>query len=839
MQAGKADTQQRVQFRAASCRGHLVWVERVRALHRGVSVYRPTGSSSGAETEKPVGSAERDTKVRHSSTGCEQVQNIAHLRTVSGTAIIDNESSNQGSLMIGGRMSRKPNSIGQFAVRVIEDARIDLLSSLLLLRENETEPDFGLPDEVPDHADFDAACEFRKEVIEALSQFDSDDLRPIENRCRRVKTLADGKGISSLDTIAEKHFDDEWLQEFKIQPDPLCRSIWAYLKARRAFEDAESFYYARQFRDYGKMYDAFEVELEKVVAVNAATIDEVALATQITKVLELKTACTVKALDLPATSAHPASIMLIVRHGGPLSSVYDHKADGRRSTIYFRPPNEATLIYTPSSRQIEVCADSAFVRQQISGAFAEVALGHDVSRKPLTWKRYNLTRFRTGLSLPVPVITGYDISLARVLEAEVRLGTWSRKLSLKVSIDDDIEEVANRHLGANNVFKRAEEFSKIGIAVAYSKEGDGRARTLNITIAGSKSCNLQSNKDPEERSFGYSLLDAWGIMTAFRQIENGDLRAIFSQLVELYDRVDEQVSGSRLREMGLDPERLIEGGLLERRGRQAVILDEDDGIEGEFRLQPSPTLSMLQTVGPFGQSGGTLPTQDLQMYVVNKEWLHETILRLLKPLLHKRASVVVDDDLTLLGSMQIDAAEVPLYFARRLDDLKTISHLDVVLRAKNSAGVGIVLCASPEMPAYLGPNVVVPILSNLSPSGEELVIAREGLELAYKSNLTLARGGALPQVLRSGTQSATLHIPGKDPLTLTGADQVVIFERLVKAHNAGSPDVQVKALMDGFGSRSPQNAFRSGTWKSIIDAYITKGAKNGYWRLMTEVIQAA
>lgn len=201
MQADKADTQQRVQFRAASCRGHLVWVERVRALHRGVSVYRPTGSSSGAETEKPVGSAERDTKVRHSSTGCEQVQNIAHLRTVSGTAIIDNESSNQGSLMIGGRMSRKPNSIGQFAVRVIEDARIDLLSSLLLLRENETEPDFGLPDEVPDHADFDAACEFRKEVIEALSQFDSDDLRPIENRCRRVKTLADGKRAEEFSKI--------------------------------------------------------------------------------------------------------------------------------------------------------------------------------------------------------------------------------------------------------------------------------------------------------------------------------------------------------------------------------------------------------------------------------------------------------------------------------------------------------------------------------------------------------------------------------------------------------------------------------------------------------------
>jgi hypothetical protein len=66
-----------------------------------------------------------------------------------------------------------------------------------------------------------------------------------------------------------------------------------------------------------------------------------------------------------------------------------------------------------------VCADSANVRQQISSAFAEVALGHDVSRKPLSWKHYNLSRFRTGFSLPIPSIPGYDIRLARVLEAEV------------------------------------------------------------------------------------------------------------------------------------------------------------------------------------------------------------------------------------------------------------------------------------------------------------------------------------------------------------------------------------------------------------------------------------
>ena len=95
-------------------------------------------------------------------------------------------------------------------------------------------------------------------------------------------------------------------------------------------------------------------------------------------------------------------------------------AEGR---IYYRPPNEATLIYTPSLRQIEVCADSPVVRQKVSDSFAEVALGHDVSQKPLTWKRYNLSRFRTSLRLQPPRIDGYEIRFARVLEAEVRLGT--------------------------------------------------------------------------------------------------------------------------------------------------------------------------------------------------------------------------------------------------------------------------------------------------------------------------------------------------------------------------------------------------------------------------------
>ncbi len=729
-------------------------------------------------------------------------------------------------------MPRKATSVGPSTLSLIEDARIDLVCAVLDRHESDAEPDLVLPANIPDPNDHEAGTTFRQGVIEALSKFDHDELRPLELRSRRIRHLADGKGVASLNTIAKQQFDDQEHQEFQRQPDPLCRSIWTYLHANEIFEDAESFHLARRFRDYGKMYDAFEVELEKASAIDAASIDQVALAAKITQVLELKKAVTLKALDLPATSAHPASIMLIVRHGGPLSSVYNHRDDGHRHPIYYTPPNEATLIYTPSIRQIEVCGDGLVVRQQVSSSFAEVALGHDISRKPLTWKHYNLSRFRAALSLPLPSIDGYQIRIARVIEAEIRLGKWSRKLLLKVAIDDDIEEVATRYLKPNNVFRRADSFSRIGIAVMYSQDGDERERSFNITISSSKSCNLQSNKNPEERSLGYALLGEWGILSAFRQIEKGDLRAMFPQLVQLYDRVEDEVSGAYLRELGLDPSRLIEGGLLARRGRQDVVLIENDDIDEEVTVKPSSTPGMVRTVGPFGEDAGERPASDFEIYAINRQWLHETVLQLMKPLLSKRASETLDPDLTLIGSMQIAGAEVPVYFARRLDDLKTVARLDLALRARNNAGVGIVLATSAEMQTWLGPNVVVPVLSNVSSADEEFALSRDGLELAFRSGFSLARGGATPQVLRSGKHSASLHVPGKDPLALAGAEQILIFERLVAAHRAGSPNVQVKELMDGLGSRSPQQAFQENTWDSIKNVYISKGAKRGYWRLV-------
>lgn len=729
-------------------------------------------------------------------------------------------------------MARKASPVGPNILALIEDARIDLARAVLAIREGENEPEFNLPEDTPNSSDEESVSEFRQKIIGILSDFDLDELRPAEQRCRRIRALSDSKGISSLATIVDKQFTEEQAQAIEVQPDPLCRSIWAFLNTRQTFEDAESFHFARQFRDHGKMYDAFEVELEKAINLDANAIDEIALASKITEVLELKTICTVKALDLPSTETHPTSIMLIVRHGGPLSSVHDHRDDGRRGTIYFRPPNEATLIYTPSKRQIEICADSPVVRQKVGDAFAEVTLEHDISQKPLTWKRYNLSRFRTSLALSIPKIEGVEIQVARVLEVEIRLGHWSRKLALKVAIDDDIQDVATRYLGRGNIFRRAASFSRIGIAVKYNRAGDAKERSLNITVSGAKSCNLQSNKDPDERSLGFALLHEWGILSAFRQIDNGDLRAMFAQLVDLYDLEEDEVTGGYLREIGLDPDRLIEGGLLERRDRQDVLLIDEDDINGEVEIKPSSTPGMVSATGPFGEDAGEHPAADLDRYQLNREWLQETVLKLIRPLLTSKGAQVLDQDLVLIGDMGTDGDRKPVYFARRLGDPLVINKLDQLLRARNASGIGIVLTSSTDTLTCLGPNVVIPVLTHLSDEGEDLVLSRGALAQTFSSGRNIATGGSSVAVLKSGPQSASLCIPGKAPLAILGANQIRIFEKLVTAHLAGSPDVKTADLIEDTGVKSPQQAFKKPMWESILDVYIAKGSTRGYWRLV-------
>ena len=68
-------------------------------------------------------------------------------------------------------MRRQPSPVGPSVLALLEDARIDLARAAVAVREGDNEPDFKLPEDIPDQADHEAIQTFRQLLIQLLSEF--------------------------------------------------------------------------------------------------------------------------------------------------------------------------------------------------------------------------------------------------------------------------------------------------------------------------------------------------------------------------------------------------------------------------------------------------------------------------------------------------------------------------------------------------------------------------------------------------------------------------------------------------------------------------------------------
>ncbi len=671
----------------------------------------------------------------------------------------------------------------------------------------------------------------RELLFNRIGQLDQEVAARIDNHAQRIVTLGEGRGVEALSRVIESRLEDDARAEYDAQQDALGRSVWAYLRARRHFDDAESLFYANHYRNYGKMYDAFELASDATAGFVWSADLQAALEERIVEKLELKGRCSVTYLLVPGAGDKGDAHMLIVRHGGPLSSVAEHKDDGGKCMHYYRPPNEATLMFMPEEGMVEICAESPGVKQHLAACFAEVGLGHDLSEKPLTLKQYKLSRFFDSLALPLVPVDGFDIARVAVVEIYAKPNNPRHRASLKVTVNDDIEDVARRLFGSNHIFSRASVISRVVIAVRYTRHGETKTKTLNITLSDPNRCNLRSNQDPVQRELGFALLDKWEILTLFRRLGPDDERTLFPTLLSLFDQMADDFIGQFFLERGLDVAALADSGFVERRGRDTTILiDDEDGGPYEAEVQSAGKPGYVRIESPVDGRPMEVPSHTVEKYRINRAWLDEVILKqLLSYMTHNRLSHL-DNCLTYLGEINLDGSVVPCYVARGLGDSKVLRNLDALLRARSEQGVGIVLAASADGPLCLGCNVVAPICEHLSLNDDSELLSMESLSAAFVRNRQMARGGMAVELAKNGSHTATLYIPGKPPYTVTGANQINILERLVVAHQNGSPAVLTSDLIVGTSVRSPSQAFRD--WKEIVNVYIGQAGKRGSWQLL-------
>lgn len=714
----------------------------------------------------------------------------------------------------------QPFRPGPSLFRLLDDAPIGaLLNYVRHVTPDATALDMALADAKED-------ADIRTRLSAWVGELPAERQRRLEDEADRVLAVV-SEGEWALNHAVRHELDGTERAEYDAQMDGLGRSLWSWLRRSGDFANAESLHHAARYRGHGRLFEAFEVDAERGADLDWSDDLVERLQDRAREALDLPRQVSVVHLTFNEGDEDRLTHVVIMRHPGPLSSIAELLPDGAKSRHYYCPANEATLFYVPSLRRVEICALSPSVRQQAVGAFAETALGQDLSKKPLTAFNYDLARFYRSFELPIIDLPGVALHAVRVTEVAVRPNHPKRRFSLEVAKDDDIEDVSEQLFGRTGMLRRSGSFSRIAITVVYSLSGEKGPRNLKITLTDANKCDLRANADPRLRRLGGALLEAWGVQTACRAPTKSELTDLFPAILALYDMSQDEVLEEALVSQGLDVGALLHFGALQPGGRyDTALIDPDDAgpAEVEFGATQNPEVARVIDA----EAGAVRrPAALVRRLRVRREWVEELILKQITGLLDGRVMRRLDAYLLELGPIRLGARTVRCFLARGLGQSRIWGRIDADLRSRN-LDAALVLAGS-DMPKWIGGHVIVPLCEVLGEPGSGKLISPDQLATLYEDGLSAGRAAVRVRLDMTDGLTGTLVIPGKPPLSVVGRARIGILEKLVQAYLAGNPEVQSKALMAGTSMRSPSQAFRP--WAAVGGVYIEKGAAPRTWRL--------
>lgn len=646
----------------------------------------------------------------------------------------------------------------------------------------------------------------------------------MEIEARRVMAMADDKP----DILLRKLGDTPRFGArtgLKAQRDAVARSLWAYLRSTALFDAAERAMQVRIYREHGTLYETWSIGAS--IPVTADLVDTEALATEIAARLHHDEGCSVEAVDLPADEGESREVLIAITFVGDYTGHKTVRPDRKTDIVYLRPPEEMLLVYSPDRRRIEVCSRDASERRLVANIFAADTLKHDISNKPLMQKTYNLARFRNSLKLTVPENEAHRVHRACITDVQVALGDWSRKVSLGVAADDDIDAIARSVFGAIIPNSGGGYLTRVRFHIDHVN-GRGRRGSLQFDVFGRNKSNIQSERDPAKRALGYDLLEAWGVLERVGDLPLAERTEKLPQLLALYDIMDTEVSGRVLDDLGIAAGALTGAGFLARKGRSDVILFEDDQlgdvihhVEGG-RSDGQVTLNLIE-----GASGPLVPAEDLARFEIRFDYLRDALRDVLRPMGLKGRVREVAAHLHQIGTAQLGQASVPVHLARALADDRLLEGADRLIRGEGSQFRGIVFVPQGVRLPYMGCHVVLSLKAHLDPETGQ--IDAEAVRQAYEAAIDPAARGAAVHFRKQGDDAAQITVPGQDPRIVTGPKKVRLFECLYNAHRNREPGVKLSVLRAFAGfSQLPQ--LFGAEWGEVNGRYLYS-PRRAYWAL--------
>lgn len=675
-----------------------------------------------------------------------------------------------------------------------------------------------------------------------LQQEKKDRLGPLETEAARIVMIASDRGEYVLEALAKASLEAEQAKVLLSQRDKLARSLWAFANHHGLFEAAENSLHMRLYRRYDKHYQTFMAEPSVDGGPDAGSALLAALLDDLNKRLDRGNGYSIDRFDIPEDGDEPPAEMYLLFHPDPPTSVREIDEDGNRSSIYFRPPGEAMIVYTPSTGRVHVRAGNRTLRHTIAERFIETALDQTYSNQPVDFQAYDISQFLKGFDLVPPELDDVVIERAKVIRADISIGNLANRLSLSTTIGQDISEIIDSQAGLPKIFEQAIAIRLIEIAVRYRRAGREYAQTLDFTIADRNTSSLLSVEDPFERVLGHRLLRHWNILREGRAPGDEEGMAVVPALLAIWDIGADKVTGAWLLDRGVDPGLLTELGFLVPAGWEGddLIDDEDEvgpvAAEVVVRVEKADAEAEAHKVADLKVAEGHVTPSGnpdrYRIYRVRDDWVAQHLKERLEQALDAPAIEKLTDHLLYLGTLGVDGGDVPIYLARGLDREKVRSAIDTELRARHNLGIGLVLQAGKAPGPCLAANVLTPLADQIDSKQPEIALVADKLRSVFRRHRILARGGQAVELIRAGEDIATLVVPGKGSIDIKGENRIGVIQRLVDAHNTGPMPMTTGDLVRGIAEdQSLSNIFKQPLWDKLKATFLRSHGKKGPWEI--------
>jgi hypothetical protein len=732
-------------------------------------------------------------------------------------------------------MVRAPAKTCPNLSRLFDDAEPKLLAAFLKSKAFERLHWLATYKFDPDNPDGPSAAS------NMLRQEKRDRLGPLEAEAARIVTIASARGEYVLEGLAKTKLKPERARELLNQRDQLARSLWAFSAEQGLFEAAENALHLRLYRRYDKHYQTFMADPSSDGGPGAGSAVLDALLADLNERLDRGDGYSIDRFDIPEDGDEPAAEMYLLFHPDPPASIREIDDDGNRSSIYFRPPGEAMIVYMPSTGRVHVRAGNRRLRHTIAERFIKTVLDQAYSSQPVDFQAYDISQFLEGLDLEPPDLDDVVIKRAQVIRADISVGNLANRLSLSTTIDQDITEIIDNQPGLRNIFERAIAIRFVEIAVRYRRAGRDEAQTLDFTLTDRNTSSLLSIDDPFERVLGHRLLRHWNILRDGRPPSDAESMAVIPALLAIWDIGADRVTGAWLLDRGVDSGLLTELGFLIPAGWEGDdLIDDEDEVgpvaakvvvqveKGDAEAGDRKVIDLKVTEGQVTPAGNP---DRYRIYRVRDGWVAQHMKTRLKLALDAPAIEKLTDYLLYLGTLVVDGGNVPIYLARGLDREKVRSAVDTELRARHNLGIGLVLQAGNAPGPCLAANVLTPLADQIDNDHSEIALVADKLRSVFRRHKILARGGQAVELTRVGENIATLLVPGRGSIDIKGENRIEVIQRLVDAHNAGPMPMATEDLVRGIAEdQSLSNIFKRPLWDKLKADFLRSPGK-GTWEI--------